>query len=111
MLEQSTQSLRVAIPLPGNVGNAPVALRPDQIDDDLCRHAEVLETDGRDRLVGRSVAHCDVDIRKLPLLAVDEGVEVKAGRILALGGRLSVLDDQRGKRWLEIALDLGLAGD
>src|SRR5262245_46959709 len=87
--------------VPGDVGDAPVLLELDEVEDDGLRLAQVLERDGGARLARGGVADRNLDALDLPILRIDERI---GAELADLAARLSaVLDDESRKGGREIA--------
>src|SRR5262245_2208664 len=87
---QETAQGRLAVP--GNVGDPPILLELDEVEDDGLRLAQVLERDGGDRLVGGDITERDIDAVDLPVLRIDEGI---GAELADLAARLpAVLEDE-----------------
>src|SRR5262245_40277549 len=96
---QVTAQCRLAVPR--DVGDAPILLELDEVEDDGFRLTQVLERDGGARLSGGGVADRNLDALDLPILRIDERI---GAELTDLAARLSaILDDECREGGSEIA--------
>src|SRR5262245_62362023 len=77
------QAAQCRLAVPGDVGDAPILLELDQVEDDGLRLAQVLERDGRARLAGGDITERNLDAVDLPILRIDEGIGAELAHLAA----------------------------
>src|SRR5262249_18335241 len=97
-----SQRIGLAVAQPGDVADAPVVLELDEVEPDGHRLVEVRELDGGGGFAGGAVLDRDIEGGNLPILRVDEWIEIEQPDLAALGGSLLVFGHQRCQRRLEI---------
>ena len=105
------QAVRLAVAQPGDVGDPPVILQLDEIEPDGRRLAEIREPDGGGGFGRRALAPLDRDVESgnLPILRVDERIEVERPTSLRCAAAfwsltIKVASDGSKKRRIERSL-------
>jgi hypothetical protein len=83
--------------IPRDIGDAPVIAGAQQFEHHLLGLAGIHERDGADRLERSHLLHLDREVRNIPVLAPDERIAVKHGRLAAFSRGRAVFNDERGK--------------
>ena len=65
------------VAVPSDVGDAPTRAELDEVEDNGALLARIFECNGRARLVGGNFTDGDIDGVDLPILRIDEGVDVE----------------------------------
>jgi hypothetical protein len=65
------------VAVPSDVGDAPTRAELDEVEDNGALLARIFECNGRARLVGGNLTDGDIDGVDLPILRIDEGVDVE----------------------------------
>jgi hypothetical protein len=100
-----SQIVGLAVARPGDVGDAPVVLDLDQVEPHRHGLVEIGEFDGSGGFARCGVIGGDIEIGNLPILRINERVEIEQADLTAFGSELLVSDHQRRERGFEGAAD------